>query len=166
MCRLLSPLLLRQLLLWLEGNKAYGSKGGYPIGIGWLWALLLGMSGYLSTLTHHQAFWYAALHCMPWTYLTSLQCWTCVCSDEHTLTHAGVQYCQQHIYEAVRSKVELSVSNMPVPVSSHLRKDCAANHPCRCQSTGFGVLWRLHGVHQACVFAHTDTDLEFLVANQ
>lgn len=58
-CRLLSPLLLRQLLLWLEGNKAYGSKGGYPVGMGWLWAILLGMSGYLSTLTHHQAFWYA-----------------------------------------------------------------------------------------------------------
>ncbi len=59
MCRLLSPLLLRQLLLWLEGNKAYGSKGGYPVGTGWLWAILLGLSGYLSTLTHHQAFWSA-----------------------------------------------------------------------------------------------------------
>lgn len=57
MRRLLSPLLLRQLLLWLEGNKAYGSSGGYPIGMGWLWAILLGTSGYLSTLTHHQAFW-------------------------------------------------------------------------------------------------------------
>ncbi|DBA68013.1 TPA: hypothetical protein ACH3X2_014044 [Trebouxia sp. C0005] len=56
--RLLSPLLLRQLLLWLEGNKAYGSKGGYSVGLGWLWAILLGTSGYLSTLTHHQAFWY------------------------------------------------------------------------------------------------------------
>lgn len=61
MHRLLSPLLLRQLLLWLEGNKAYGSKGGYSVGLGWLWAILLGTSGYLSTLTHHQAFWLA--HC-------------------------------------------------------------------------------------------------------
>lgn len=59
MCRLLSPLLLRQLLLWLEASKVYGSKGGYSVGMGWLWAILLGMSGYLSTLTHHQAFWYS-----------------------------------------------------------------------------------------------------------
>ena len=63
-CRLLSPLLLRQLLLWLEGNKTYGSTGGYRDGIGWLWAVLLGVSGYLSTLTHHQAFW-SVIECLP-----------------------------------------------------------------------------------------------------
>lgn len=57
--RLLSPLLLRELLLWLEGNKAFGSEA-YPIGKGWLYAILLGISGYFSTLTHHQVFWSAS----------------------------------------------------------------------------------------------------------
>ena len=81
LCRLLSPLLLRELLLWLEGNKAFGSLA-YPIGKGWLYAILLGISGYFSTLTHHQVFWSAS---------PLLQCAHCtvIRTDQHTLLAVG-----------------------------------------------------------------------------
>ena len=56
LCRLLAPLLLRELLQWLEGNKAFGSSE-YPIRMGWLFAILLAMSAFFSTLADHQVFW-------------------------------------------------------------------------------------------------------------
>ena len=88
-----------------------------------------------------------------------------MCSDKHALTHAGVQYCQQFFYEAVTSKVKLSASIVPVSMSFCLTKGCAANSPYRYQSTGSDVLWRLHGMYQACVSAHTHEDLVVPVAD-
>ena len=51
--RLLSPLILRQLLLWLQASKAGDAP---PVWQGWLLALALGSGGFFMSFLHHQLF--------------------------------------------------------------------------------------------------------------
>ena len=61
--RLVAPVLLRQLLLWLR-NPDKAAAGG--TGRGWMWASLFGITGFGLTLVHHQLFWYGERWHVPW----------------------------------------------------------------------------------------------------
>jgi hypothetical protein len=55
LCRLSSPVILRQYLSWLQ--RIAVAPPGTPVWPGWLWALGVAAGGMGMTLVHHQFFW-------------------------------------------------------------------------------------------------------------
>ncbi len=54
--RLASAVLLRQFINWLVGVSTSG-PANYPVWKGWVLAAVLGSTGYILCLIHHQLFW-------------------------------------------------------------------------------------------------------------